>query len=169
MNFFFCRATILQNKYMEDSNTIPAEAKKKFNPAFVIGGLIVLSVTVFLIVLSNRKTSQQGAEAVDGGTSSAQTSIPTGSVKEFTVNGSSFAFDPATITVNKGDTVKITFIDGDGRHDLVVDGYNVSTKTLSEGGSDIIQFVSDKTGSFEYYCSVANHRDLGMKGVLVVQ
>ena len=52
---------------------------------------------------------------------------------------------------------------------MVVDGYNVSTKTLSEGGSDTIQFVSDKTGSFEYYCSVANHRDLGMKGVLVVQ
>ena len=170
MNYFFYRATILQNKYMEDSNTISTETKKRLNPVFVIGGFIVLGITVLLIVLNNRKTSQPEAEAVNNAdTSGAQTSVPAGPVKEFTVNGSSFAFDPAIITVDKGDTVKITLIDDDGRHDLVVDGYNVSTNTLSEGGSDTIQFVADKTGSFEYYCSVANHRDLGMKGTLVVQ
>ena len=132
--------------------------------------LILLAVIVLLIVLNTRKTSQPEAEAVNNAnTSNAQTSVPSGPVKEFTVKGSSFAFDPATITVNKGDAVQITFIDDDGRHDLVVDGYNISTNILSEGGSGTIQFVADKTGSFEYYCSVANHRDLGMKGTLVVQ
>ena len=154
---------------MEDSNTVPTETKKKFNPVYVIGGLIVLGVAVALIVSGNRKKDQQGTEAVKNDIPNVQTSAVVSPVKEFTVNGSSFDFDPKTVTVNKGDTVKITFVDGDGTHDLVVEGYNVSTKRLSGGGSDTIQFIADKTGCFEYYCSVSNHRDLGMKGVLVVQ
>jgi uncharacterized protein (UPF0333 family) len=33
-----------------------------------------------------------------------------GTVKEFTVDGSNFKFEPATMTVNKGDTVKVTYL-----------------------------------------------------------
>ena len=143
---------------MEDINSTAAEKRKQFNPVFAVGGLILLGVIIFLIILNTGKKSQPEVEAVNNTNTS-----------EFTVNGSSFVFDPATITVKKGDTVKITFVDNDGRHDLVVDGYNISTNILGGGGSDTIQFVADKTGSFEYYCSVANHRDLGMKGVLIVQ
>jgi plastocyanin len=29
--------------------------------------------------------------------------------------------------------------------------------------------VADKKGTFEYYCSVGQHRALGMKGKLVVE
>jgi uncharacterized cupredoxin-like copper-binding protein len=32
-----------------------------------------------------------------------------------------------------------------------------------------VQFVADKTGTFEFYCSVGNHRQMGMVGTLVVQ
>ena len=36
-------------------------------------------------------------------------------------------------------------------------------------GNDSVTVVSDKTGSFEYYCSVGTHRQMGMKGTLTVK
>lgn len=89
-------------------------------------------------------------------------------VKEFTVSGANFYFAPNTLSVNKGDTVKINFANAGGIHDLVIDGYNVRTSQISGGQSQSITFVADKAGTFEYYCSVGSHRQMGMKGTLTV-
>jgi len=93
----------------------------------------------------------------------------TASVKEFTVDGTNFAFNPSEIRVKKGDTVKIVFKDDDGQHNLVIDGYNVSTNLIGPGSQDTIEFVADTVGEFEYYCSVGSHRALGMSGKLIVE
>ncbi|MFH1170651.1 MAG: cupredoxin domain-containing protein [Candidatus Vogelbacteria bacterium] len=89
--------------------------------------------------------------------------------KEFTVLGSNFTFTPNTIEVKQGDTVKITFQSASGFHDLTLDEFRVATKQLKAGESETVQFVADKVGSFEYYCSVGNHRAMGMKGTLTVK
>src|SRR3989344_1759490 len=39
-------------------------------------------------------------------------------VKEFTITGDNFSFTPSTITVKKGDRVKITFKNNKGYHDF---------------------------------------------------
>ncbi len=96
-------------------------------------------------------------------------SVPVSSVKEFTVTGSNFAFAPNTISVKKGDTVKITFKNADGMHDFKIDEFGVATNKISGGQSDVVSFVADKSGSFEFYCSIGKHRALGMKGTLVVK
>ena len=80
-----------------------------------------------------------------------------------------FWFDPKNITVQKGDTVKIIFTNTEGTHDLVIDEFNVATKKTNAGESDTVQFVADKMGTFEYYCSVGNHRQMGMVGKLIVK
>lgn len=92
-----------------------------------------------------------------------------GNVKQFTVTGSSYKFDPATMTVNKGDKVQITFKNSGGMHDFVIDELSVKTKVISSGAQEVITFTADKAGSFEYYCSVGNHRAMGMKGTLIVK
>ena len=98
---------------------------------------------------------------------------PTGTavstIKTFTVIGKSFSFTPSTITVNKGDTVKIVFQNTEGNHNWVIDEFNAHTKVISAGQTDTIQFVADKTGTFQYYCSVGAHRQLGMVGTLTVK
>lgn len=90
-------------------------------------------------------------------------------VKAFTVTGSNFKFEPSTISVKKGDTVKITFTNSGGFHNFMLDEFKVASKTIGSGATDTVTFVADKTGSFEYYCGVGNHRQMGMKGTLVVQ
>lgn len=172
---------------MEDNNTPvqPTEEKKGFNPMFIFTGIFLVGlIGVFLVTRGNKPTVQQPSlqEPTIQNTQGGQTSssganvsdvstsvVPAGPVKEFTVNGSNFEFDPATIKVKKGDTVKISFVDDDGMHNLVIDGYNVSTKTIGPGKQDSVTFVADKAGSFKYFCSVSNHQDLGMVGTLVVE
>ncbi len=92
-----------------------------------------------------------------------------GGQKEFSVTGSNFQFVPSELRVKKGDKVKITLVNSGGRHHLVVDGYNVSTQVIQGGASDSVSFVADKAGTFEYFCSVANHRQMGMRGNLIVE
>lgn len=107
----------------------------------------------------------QEQSAENSGTTDTGTQL---AVREFTVHGKPFSFSPSTLTVNKGEKVRITFVNDEGTHDLVVDGYNVRTNTIQAGQSETIEFIADKEGSFEYYCSVGSHRQLGMRGTLVV-
>ncbi len=90
-------------------------------------------------------------------------------VKEFTVSGSNYAFNPSSIKVKKGDKVKITFNNTQGFHDWVIDEYGVATKQTNAPTTEVLEFTADKVGSFEYYCSVGSHRAMGMKGTLVVE
>ncbi len=99
----------------------------------------------------------------------ASSSPSASAVKSFTVVGSNFSFTPNQLTVNKGDTVKITFKNSDGNHNWVLDEFNARTNVISGGQEQTIQFVADKTGTFEYYCSVGTHRQMGMKGTLTVK
>lgn len=121
-------------------------------------------------------TTGSGASSVTPGTSGSSVSgsvtagvgVAVGSVKEFTVEGKNFSLAPNTLSVKKGDRVKITFKNTGGSHDLRVEGYNVGTPVTSSGTSATFEFVADKAGSFEYYCSVGAHRTFGMKGTLTV-
>ncbi|MBP7928152.1 cupredoxin domain-containing protein [Patescibacteria group bacterium] len=88
--------------------------------------------------------------------------------KTFTVTGSNFMYDVKEIKVNKGDTVKIIFKNASGVHDWKLDEFSVNTNVLNGGQEETVTFVADKVGTFEYYCSVGKHREMGMKGNLIV-
>lgn len=90
-------------------------------------------------------------------------------VKVFNVSGANFRFDPVTITVKKGDQVKIIFESLDMQHDLDIDEFDVNSPVIPAGESSEIEFTADQVGQFEYYCSVAQHRANGMAGTLIVE
>jgi plastocyanin len=107
------------------------------------------------------------------GTSTVSTStstipVATTTPKVFTVTGSNFAFAPTQLTVKKGDSVTINFVNSGGLHDWKIDEFNAATKKINGGQTDSVTFVADKAGSFEYYCSVGTHRQMGMRGTLIV-
>lgn len=95
---------------------------------------------------------------------------PQAGTKTFAVTGTSdFKFSVGEMRVKKGDRVTIVFTNAGGMHDWKVDEFNAATKVLKAGEVETISFVASKTGSFEYYCSVGNHRAMGMKGTLIVE
>ncbi len=90
-------------------------------------------------------------------------------VKSFTIVAKNFSFTPNEIKVKKGDKVKIVFQNNDGFHDWVIDEFSAKTPRVKSGDSATVEFTADKTGTFEYYCSVGEHRAMGMKGNLIVE
>lgn len=54
-------------------------------------------------------------------------------------------------------------------HDFVVDELKIKTAVINNGQEDFVEFTADKAGTFEFYCSVGNHRAMGMVGKITVQ
>lgn len=89
-------------------------------------------------------------------------------VRVIEVKGGMFYFDPSEIRLRKGEKVKVVFTSVDGSHDFVIDELEVRSRVVRTGESDEVEFVASEVGKFEYYCSVGNHRAMGMKGYLIV-
>jgi nitrite reductase (NO-forming) len=75
-----------------------------------------------------------------------------------------------TLNANVGDTVEITFINGDGiEHDLAISDFNAhSGHTMGLGSSTTLTFVADKSGTFTYTCTIPGHVEAGMYGTFQV-
>ena len=101
--------------------------------------------------------------------SAKESVIDARALKEFAVTAKNFSFSETEIRVKKGDFVRINFKSADGFHDWVVDAFDAKTNRVATGGSTSIDFVADKAGTFEFYCSVGNHRQMGMVGKLIVE
>ncbi len=90
-------------------------------------------------------------------------------LKEFTIEGSEYKFNPKSISVNKDDRVRIIFKNTGGiSHNFGIPLLGVRSRTISSGASDTIEFVAEKTGTFDFDCSIPGHRGLGMEGQLII-
>jgi len=90
-------------------------------------------------------------------------------VREFSIVAKNWEFDPAEITVNKGDTVRLLITSVDVDHGFAIPEFGVSEK-LSPGEEVTVEFVADKTGEFTFFCNVfcgSGHQE--MRGRLIVQ
>lgn len=90
-------------------------------------------------------------------------------IRTFDITAKNYTFSMNEIRVKKGEKVKIVLKNEQGFHDWTVDAFQAKTAQISQGNTASIEFVADKVGTFEYYCSVGQHRQLGMKGNLVVE
>lgn len=100
---------------------------------------------------------------------SASAPAPAPEVKSLTIIGKNFSFSSSEIRVRKGDKVVVTFVNEVGFHDFVLDEFNVRTPKIGSGATAKVEFTADRAGTFEYYCSVGEHRQIGMRGNLIVE
>lgn len=114
------------------------------------------------------KVSQQALPQSETPSRAGQ-SRTTGALKEFTLTASNYKFSQTEIRVSRGDRVRITLRNDQGMHDVKIDEFLTGTRVLKQGESQTIEFLADKAGTFEYYCSVDNHRAMGMRGNLIVR
>ena len=87
----------------------------------------------------------------------------------FSLDAFNFGFSENEIRVKEGDTVTINLTSTDGFHDWVVDEFDAATERVQTDGTTSVTFVADKAGTYEYYCSVGQHRQNGMVGTLIVE
>mgnify|MGYP001595003334 CR=1 FL=1 len=119
-----------------------------------------------------------------------------GDSKQIEVTARDFSFDPTTVTVVAGERYRVVFRNaGNTLHDWTVDGVPVREvvgqssgshdmtamkpdpsdgrtrlHTAAEGGKTAeVVFTPTLPGEYEYWCTVPGHRELGMRGKLVVR
>ena len=154
------------------------------NKKIIISVIIVGIIAVAVIIALNKttQTAETGNSANNTQNNNIVETAPVAAenkesaVKEFTMTSFTEIIDEQyyprfslkEITVNKGDLVRIKIPVTSVGHDFKIDEFNVATKKISAGQEDVVEFTADKSGSFEFYCSIGNHRAMGMKGILMV-
>jgi plastocyanin len=89
--------------------------------------------------------------------------------KTFDVKGLNYSFDVKEIRVKLKDKVRINFTNTEGFHDFKIDELGVSTKVIKAGEMESVEFIANKVGVFDYFCSVGQHRANGMWGKIIVE
>lgn len=167
---------------MDENQETTSQPQSKSNPALVIGILIIIVAIAGVFWFTNNKGQTTNSNTVK--TENTQTTVteePTKAATQgtsdqnvvanaITVEGGEFYFKPNEIKVKKGEKVTITFKNaGKMPHNFVVDGLKASTQTINAGETTTVEFTPDKAGTYEFYCSVGSHRQMGMKGSLIVE
>lgn len=138
---------------------------------------ILVAVVVILVVaaaglylISKSSSNVTGNAIIDDGSGANSD----GELKTFVVTGDHLRFfidgkENPDIRVKEGDWVRIDFSSTEGFHDWVVDEFGAATAKVPAGESTFVEFIAGQKGTFEYYCSVGQHRANGMKGRFIVE
>lgn len=123
-----------------------------------------------------------------GGGNDGPTPTPAGAANGLlTVRTFEWGFEPANLLLRQGEEVRIELVnEGRALHNLKIDDLDAdgieseSTGSLSadegelfvgadagEGGT--LVFTPRETGSFTFYCTVPQHRSLGMEGEVTIE
>lgn len=156
---------------------------KKINFAILLSIMLVFIFITGCQVQKQEETKETDSGQDDGGVTvvvgdgaaekteskSQPQAQPEAIVKEFLIIAKQWSFVPDTITVSKGDTVRLKITSVDVTHGFALPDFDVSVN-LQPGEEEVIEFVADKEGTFRFYCSVfCGSGHSSMDGNLVVQ
>ncbi len=132
------------------------------------------------------------------GSTAPSSELSTVAPAEFTLVATDIAYDNSTLEVTAGQPVKITFRnEGFLEHDFSImeiehsgdvsmsheegeadeHGHDmthmdvlpdVHVAAAMQGGSSTLEFTPSEPGEYEFYCTVAGHKEAGMVGKLIV-
>ena len=93
-----------------------------------------------------------------------------GSSSALEVTETDFALTPSTLTVDAEGEVTIKAVNnGQTEHALELEGSGVEEKTDTVGPGESAELTAElKPGTYELYCPIGNHRQLGMEGTITV-
>lgn len=118
------------------------------------------------MMVEDEALMEGGDEAMEEGEAMEKVSdsgIPPKVVEMRTGN---FFFEPSSIAVELGQEVMITIAENTGTHTFVIDELGINEE-INEG--ETFSFTPTEDGTFEFYCDVGNHREMGMEGTLHVK
>ena len=156
----------------------------------IIIPIVIIGIIAIIAIFAVNKTTKQVSETETGPVvesniqdNIAENILPVAqkqesekrAVKEFVMESYVNMIDgkPAprfsldTITVNKGDLVRLKIIVTNGRHDFKIDELGVFADTPT-GEETVVEFTADRADEFVYYCNQPGHRANGQWGTLKV-
>lgn len=108
-----------------------------------------------------------GCGGGNGGGGAGETDAGAAASDSLTVSAVDFAFEPSELEAEAG-TVSIDLVnDGESPHALEIEGVDAASATIEPGETATLD-VELEDGTYEIFCPVDGHRDLGMVGTLTV-
>jgi len=140
-------------------------------------GLLVVAVVGGVIYFANTKNVKAPLESTTTSSTSSTVSSPPGvppettdaNIKIVEVEAGSFYYKPNIIEVTKGQKIKIIMKSVSMMHDFNIDELGVKMPITKNGDTGTVEFTADKVGTFEYYCSVGQHRANGQVGSITIK
>jgi uncharacterized cupredoxin-like copper-binding protein len=88
----------------------------------------------------------------------------------FSISLNDFSLTPMTLTIEQAGTYAFDAVnDGGVDHALEIEGAGVEEETDTIGPGESASMTVDlESGTYEMYCPIGNHRDLGMLGEITV-
>ena len=152
-----------------EQEEIQNKAKKGVGSIIVIGIIVLIALGILGFSLINNNRGKSLATVPENNTLGANNNNDA-NITTISVEEGYYYFKPDEIRVKKGDTVKIILNSVDGvAQKFTIDEFNITSQTISAGQTIQVEFIPEKTGSFEFYCNIGNHRQMGMKGTLIVE
>ena len=115
---------------------------------------------------SGEETAAATTEATETG------AAPAPKTRTISVSETDFALAPKDLTVKSGTTVTFDVRnDGATTHSLEVEGPEGESELeqdLAPGDSRQPEVTFSKPGTYEWYCPVGNHKEMGMEGTVTV-
>jgi len=144
--------------------------------------VVLLLISLFLISACEQQKAVEKPEDLVGQGTPVKQQVPADGqqveekivvlseeVKEFKITAKQFQFEPSTIEVNKGDTVKLIVTSADVPHGISIPEYGINER-LDPGKPVTIEFKAEKEGTFTAFCSVfCGSGHSAMKGKIIVK
>ncbi|HEY8417799.1 MAG TPA: cupredoxin domain-containing protein [Limnochordales bacterium] len=133
------------------------------------GAIAALLVLVLLLTACGGGRGSQSTSQAPQSTSSS-TATTSSTVREIRVTLSDFKFEPAEITVKRGERVRLVLQNtGTVAHDWTARELNLASPRVQPGQTATYEFTVDRAGTFTTVCVEAGHEALGMTGRLIVE
>ena len=139
---------------------------RRFAALFVIGAAVAVPMVGCGSSSDDNSTTNAATPAATtgGGASSASGTVD--------LTATDFKFDPSDPTVKSGDVTFNLKNDGQTSHSLEIEDVNGQDQEIegevSPGQSGTLK-VNLPPGKYEFYCPVANHKEMGMEGEITVK
>ncbi len=158
----------------ETVQEVNTNKSSSFNPLLIVGIIAVVAIGGAVIFMGQGKntatdsmkkeetTTVPTTTQVDG--TSDATSPAMTDEQTITLEAGAFYYKPNVITAKKGQKIKVVMTSKDMMHDFIIDELGVKLPITKSGETNTVEFTPDKTGTFEFYCSVGQHRAKGQVG-----
>ena len=117
-------------------------------------------------------STDESTSAAESTTSGAESTAAAGAGETVEVSETDFALDPSEVSVKPGTVTFDVSNDGEATHNLEVegpDGEEELSSDLQPGDAGELTVDLTEPGTYEMYCPVDGHKEMGMTGEITVE
>lgn len=137
---------------------------------WIVLGFIVGIGVVAVYMVSNPKQSVQTPTENSDESEELDEEVKNEDAIEVTVKMSEYIISPSVISIEEdSDTTFVIKNLGFTTHNFVSEELGIYSGVIPPGESKTITVMADEPGEYDFYCSIGDHRNNGMEGVLIVK